>query len=40
MKSNSERKAKVIILDNNPLSISAYFAEHPEMVKRFVRGKK
>jgi len=39
----NDKKTKVIILDNNPLSIACYFDEFPEMEKKFnkkCRGEK
>jgi len=29
-----KKKAKVVILDNNPLSVSCYMDEHPETFKK------
>jgi len=34
-----EKKTKVVILDNNPLSIACYLDEHPEMAKKLIKGK-
>ena len=35
----NKKETKVIILDNNPLSIAMYFDEFPEMEKRFKKMK-
>ena len=31
-------KPKVVVLDNNPLSIASYLEDHPEMAKKLDKG--
>ena len=35
MTKKGKAKPKVIILDNNPLSIAGYLEDHPDIAKKF-----